>query len=185
MNAGDVIWVDFPPGAGRAQAGRRPAIIAQTAAASDRLPTVLLIPLTTQQDALRFPGTVLVERDAFNIVHAVGIVYWFLAGKPSHSQFASSSSEGRFTNKPDGCKNTIPNNIYEALRVQPNETAARLKLELAVSLYSQKALNVGKAAELAEMGLLDFNDVLAERGIPMHYGEKELAEDISYARSHQ
>jgi mRNA-degrading endonuclease toxin of MazEF toxin-antitoxin module len=52
MNAGDVVWVDFPPGAGRARAGRRPAIIAQTAAASDRLPTVLLIPLTTQQDAL-------------------------------------------------------------------------------------------------------------------------------------
>ena len=66
MNVGDVVWVDFPPGAGRAQAGRRPAIIAQTAAASDRLPTVLLIPLTTQEDALRFPGTVLVEPDRSN-----------------------------------------------------------------------------------------------------------------------
>jgi hypothetical protein len=30
------------------------------------LPTVLLVPLTSQQDALRFSGTVLVEPDADN-----------------------------------------------------------------------------------------------------------------------
>jgi mRNA-degrading endonuclease toxin of MazEF toxin-antitoxin module len=66
MSFGDLVWVDFPPGAGRAQAGRRPAIIAQTASVSDRLPTVLLIPLTTQHDALRFPGTMLVEPDRTN-----------------------------------------------------------------------------------------------------------------------
>jgi mRNA-degrading endonuclease toxin of MazEF toxin-antitoxin module len=27
MKIGDVVWVEFPPGAGRAQAGRRPAIV--------------------------------------------------------------------------------------------------------------------------------------------------------------
>ena len=79
----------------------------------------------------------------------------------------------------------IPNNIHEALHVTPAEAEARLKLELAVSLYAQKALSLGKAAELADMGVLDFNDILAERRIPMHYGEKELAEDLAYARSHQ
>ena len=61
-----MIWVEFPPGAGRAQAGRRPAIVAQASPAASTLPTVLLIPLTTQQDALRFPGTVLIEADAAN-----------------------------------------------------------------------------------------------------------------------
>jgi len=81
MNAGDVVWVDFPPRAGRAQAGRRPAIIAQTAVASDRLPTVLLVPLTTQQDALRFPGTALVEPDGSNgLRHAsVALVFQMTA----------------------------------------------------------------------------------------------------------
>jgi predicted HTH domain antitoxin len=79
----------------------------------------------------------------------------------------------------------IPNNIHEALHVTPAEAEVRLKLELAVALYSQNALSLGKAAELADMGLLDFNDILAERRIPMHYGEKELAEDLAYARSHQ
>jgi mRNA-degrading endonuclease toxin of MazEF toxin-antitoxin module len=66
MNVGEVYWVEFPAGAGRAQAGRRPSILVQGAAASTRLPTVLLIPFTTQLDALRFPGTVLVEPDQEN-----------------------------------------------------------------------------------------------------------------------
>ncbi len=79
----------------------------------------------------------------------------------------------------------IPNNIHQALHVSPAEAEARLKLELAVSLYAQNALGLGKAVELAGMSRLDLNDILAERGIPMHYGEKELAEDIAYARGHQ
>lgn len=74
----------------------------------------------------------------------------------------------------------LPNNIHEALHVSPAEAEKRLKLELAVALYAQNALGLGKAAELAGMGRLDFNDVLAQRKIPMHYGEKELAEDMAY-----
>ncbi len=66
MNVGDVSWVEFPPRGGHAQAGRRPAIVAQAASVAGRLPTVLLIPLTTRLEALRFPGTILVEPDADN-----------------------------------------------------------------------------------------------------------------------
>jgi predicted HTH domain antitoxin len=79
----------------------------------------------------------------------------------------------------------IPNNIHEALHVTPAEAEARLKLELAVALYAQNALGLGKAAELAGMSRLDLNDILSERGIPMHYGQKELDEDLAYARSCQ
>jgi predicted HTH domain antitoxin len=79
----------------------------------------------------------------------------------------------------------IPNNIHEALHVTPAEAEARLKLELAVSLYAQNALGLGKAAELAGLSRLNLNDILAERGIPMHYGQKELDEDLAYARSCQ
>lgn len=63
MNLGDIFWVEFPRGVGHAQAGRRPAIVMQTPETSRQVPTILLIPLTTQQDALRFPGTLLVEPD--------------------------------------------------------------------------------------------------------------------------
>ncbi|MEP7337506.1 MAG: type II toxin-antitoxin system PemK/MazF family toxin [Acidobacteriota bacterium] len=63
MNIGDLHWIEFPARGGHAQAGRRPAIIAQQ---TSTLPTVLVIPLTSQQDALRFPGTVLVEANKEN-----------------------------------------------------------------------------------------------------------------------
>jgi len=79
----------------------------------------------------------------------------------------------------------IPNNIYEALHVSPAEAEQRLKLELALALYAQNALGLGKAAQLASLSRLDFNDVLAERKIPMHYSQQELEEDLAYARSRQ
>lgn len=79
----------------------------------------------------------------------------------------------------------IPENIHEALHVSPAEAEQRLKLELAVSLYAQNALGLGKAAQVAGMSRLDFNNVLAGRGIPMHYGQQDLEEDLAYGRSCQ
>jgi mRNA-degrading endonuclease toxin of MazEF toxin-antitoxin module len=66
MTRGNVYWIKFPSGSGRAQAGRRPAVIVQNDDASKEIPTVLVVPLTTQQDALRFPGTVLIDPDNEN-----------------------------------------------------------------------------------------------------------------------
>ena len=66
MRVGNVCWVDFPGRGGHAQSGRRPALVVQEADSSRILPTVLLIPLTTQLDALRFPGTLLVQPDDQN-----------------------------------------------------------------------------------------------------------------------
>jgi len=44
-------------------------------------------------------------------------------------------------------------------------------------------LSLGKAAELAEMNRMNFGDMVGERGIARHYGDAELAQDVSYARS--
>ena len=66
MNVGNVHWVEFPPGGGHAQAGRRPAIVAQDASATEQLPTILMVPLTTQLSALRFSGTVQIDVDQEN-----------------------------------------------------------------------------------------------------------------------
>ena len=77
MNAGDVYWVDFPSLGGREQAGRRPAIILQGATASAVLPTVLCVPLTSQIDAMRFPGTVLVEADTNNGLRRASVALVF------------------------------------------------------------------------------------------------------------
>jgi mRNA-degrading endonuclease toxin of MazEF toxin-antitoxin module len=58
VTVGDLYWVELPTRGGRAQAGRRPGIILQS---TSTLPTTLLVPLTSQLDALRFPGTILVD----------------------------------------------------------------------------------------------------------------------------
>ena len=66
MTAGDIFWANFPPRGGREQSGRRPALILQNAATSEKVQTILTVPLTTQLAALRFPGTVFIETDETN-----------------------------------------------------------------------------------------------------------------------
>jgi predicted HTH domain antitoxin len=77
----------------------------------------------------------------------------------------------------------IPDSVLEGLRLPEQEIRGRLRTELAIALYAQGALSLGKAAELAEMSRILFGECLAQRGIPRHYGEADLAQDLAYARS--
>jgi len=79
----------------------------------------------------------------------------------------------------------IPDEVSQAMRLPPPEVKSRLQLELAVSLYGQQILGLGKAAELAGLSRWELNDILARRGVPMHYAQGELNEDLAYARGHQ
>jgi mRNA interferase MazF len=66
MARGDVFRVDLPPAAGgREQAGLRPAIAVQ-AEAGEILPTVMVVPVTSNLKAARFPFTVRVEPSTAN-----------------------------------------------------------------------------------------------------------------------
>jgi predicted HTH domain antitoxin len=79
----------------------------------------------------------------------------------------------------------IPDQVSEALRLPPAERKQRLQLELAICLYTQELLTLGKAAELAQITKYELNDILFHRGIPMHYSQEDLNEDLAYARSGQ
>ena len=57
MNIGDIHWIDLPGAGGRAQFGRRPAMVIQDEKFAGKLPTVLVVPLTSTRKALRFAGT--------------------------------------------------------------------------------------------------------------------------------
>ncbi|CAA9316695.1 MAG: hypothetical protein AVDCRST_MAG89-1439 [uncultured Gemmatimonadetes bacterium] len=61
-------------------------------------------------------------------------------------------------------------------------TDSNLATELAVVLYEREKLSLGRAAEVAGMSKWVFNDLLAERNIPMHYDERELARDFATVR---
>lgn len=75
----------------------------------------------------------------------------------------------------------IPDSVLQGLRIPEAEIAERLRTELALALYAQGALSLGKAAELAEMNRMLFGELAGRRGIARHYGDEELAQDISYA----
>ena len=70
---------------------------------------------------------------------------------------------------------TIPQDVLDSARL----TAEEAKQELAVSLYANGRLSVGKARELADMSLWSFRHLLAARNIPVHYGLEDLEDDLS------
>jgi mRNA-degrading endonuclease toxin of MazEF toxin-antitoxin module len=67
LEPGDICWVRLPAPPGSLEAEcRRPAVVLQSAAEGAAPPTVIVVPLTHEVEALRFPGTVPVEPDTFN-----------------------------------------------------------------------------------------------------------------------
>jgi predicted HTH domain antitoxin len=61
-------------------------------------------------------------------------------------------------------------------------TVDELKVEMAVYLYTQGRLSIGKARELADMTLWEFRQLLASRRIPPHYDVADLNEDMATLR---
>jgi len=72
----------------------------------------------------------------------------------------------------------VPQDVLDSARL----TIPELKVELAVYLYAQGRLSMGKARELAGMALWEFRQLLASRSIPTHYDQVELDEDVATLR---
>lgn len=67
----------------------------------------------------------------------------------------------------------IPQDILTSARL----TMEELKQEMAVFLYQQGRLSVGKAHELADMSLWQFRQLLASRLIPIHLDEQDVLDE--------
>ena len=67
----------------------------------------------------------------------------------------------------------IPREILHASRL----TAEELRRELALHLFEQDKLSLGKARELAEMSVWDFQQLLGSRGISVHYDVESYEND--------
>ncbi len=55
-------------------------------------------------------------------------------------------------------------------------------MELALAFYAQRILPFGKASELAGTSRFAFAELVARRDLARHYAEKDLTQDIEYAR---
>ena len=72
----------------------------------------------------------------------------------------------------------IPQDVLDSARLTPSG----LKVEMAIHLYAQRRLSIGKARELAGMALWEFRQLLATRRISPHYDLEDLDEDVSTLR---
>jgi len=73
---------------------------------------------------------------------------------------------------------TIPDEVLAAAHMSEPE----IKRELALALFQQERLTLGQARRLAGMTHLDFQALLAERQIPIHYGVVEFRKDLRTLR---
>jgi len=73
--------------------------------------------------------------------------------------------------------------VPEGLRIPPGELEERLRVELALRLYEKGIASLGQARRIAGLPKWDFLELLAREGIPLHYGEEELREDLEVARN--
>ena len=57
-------------------------------------------------------------------------------------------------------------------------TEKEVRRELAMALFQVERLTLGQAAKLPGQTQLEFQQALASRRIPIHYGSQELDEDL-------
>ncbi len=79
-----------------------------------------------------------------------------------------------------GVSVNIPDKMTDYIK-EPYDNS--VKEMLAVELYREGGLTLSQAAEMLGVGLKGMLDVLTRRKSYLNYGQEELNEDISYARS--
>lgn len=75
----------------------------------------------------------------------------------------------------------IPREIVLSLKIPQQRVRITLLEELAINLYAQDYLSFGKARKLAGLSKWEFAERLGKRGIPRHYNEDDLEEDLRFA----
>jgi predicted HTH domain antitoxin len=73
---------------------------------------------------------------------------------------------------------TIPQDVLDSARM----TVADIRVEIALALYAQRRLSVGKAAQLAQMTLWQFRHALALRRITPNYEIEDLHQEMVIIR---
>jgi len=73
----------------------------------------------------------------------------------------------------------LPPDILLTINESENELRKRIKNSLAIQLYVQEKVTIGKAAQIAEMSKYQFEALLSENKIPVSLlGIDDILEDI-------
>lgn len=72
----------------------------------------------------------------------------------------------------------IPSDLSRILRVDEKQLPKLVGIYLAVELYREGVVSLGKAAEIAGVTKAEMMEILASKGVPLNYTEEDLQEDI-------
>lgn len=73
----------------------------------------------------------------------------------------------------------FPNDILLAINESENELKKRIKITLAIQLYKQQKLTIGKAGQLSGLSRLEFEKELSKNEIPIsNLTETDILSDI-------
>ena len=78
---------------------------------------------------------------------------------------------------------SIPEDVIVSIKIPEKDLEKVLKLELATALYQRGVISPGNARKLAGMSKWEFIEELGKRKIERHYTERELEEDLAFAKS--
>lgn len=55
--------------------------------------------------------------------------------------------------------------------------------EIAIALFQQERISLSRASKIADMEIMDFQKLLADRGICIHYDVEDFEQDIQHLRA--
>jgi predicted HTH domain antitoxin len=61
-------------------------------------------------------------------------------------------------------------------------TESDLRREVAIALFQQNQISLSRASKIAEIYIMDFQKLLADRGICIHYDVEDLEQDVQHLR---
>ncbi|MEM8604998.1 MAG: UPF0175 family protein [Cyanobacteria bacterium P01_H01_bin.121] len=72
----------------------------------------------------------------------------------------------------------VPDEILTATRM----TDVEMRQEIAIMLFQQEKLTLAQASRFSDMNRVAFQQLLASRQIPIHYGVEDFEQDIQNLR---
>lgn len=71
----------------------------------------------------------------------------------------------------------IPAELVRAAGLNPNDLSVETARLLALELYREDKVSLGRAAELCHMPVEHFMEFAARHNVPLHYAARDLEED--------
>jgi predicted HTH domain antitoxin len=72
----------------------------------------------------------------------------------------------------------VPDEVVSLLGFREKDLSKELLVRFAITLYGEGRVSLGKAVEISGLAYADFMEFLADYGLGINYGMKELEEDL-------